>query len=320
MLPHNPKITVLMPAYNVAKYITKAINSVLAQTFTDFELMIINDGSTDDTEKIVRSFSDDRIRLINQTNQGVAAALNIGMLNARADLVARFDADDICLPERLMVQYNFLNDNPEYIIVGSDADYIDMNEEYVFTYSMPAHTNSEIQGLPVNKCPFIHSAVLFRKKFILQAGGYNIEACAFEDHILWAKSIRLGKTCNLQQVLLQVRLNPESISIDEKWRTKRFREIKSQSISRGSLTMQEGIELSGILKKQNNPKIKEGSYYSLLGKKYLWNNHQPQKARINLRKAIRINPGRIDSYFILALSFFPKDFISWIYKKKLNSI
>ncbi|MBK9485544.1 MAG: glycosyltransferase [Chitinophagaceae bacterium] len=309
-----------MPAYNVAKYITKAINSVLAQTFTDFELLIINDGSTDDTEKIVRSFSDDRIRLINQTNQGVAAALNIGMLNARADLVARFDADDICLPERLIVQYNFLNDNPEYIIVGSDADYIDMNEEYVFTYSMPAHANNEIQGLPVNKCPFIHSAVLFRKKFILQAGGYNIEACAFEDHILWAKSIRLGKTCNLQQVLLQVRLNPESISIDEKWRTKRFREIKSQSISRGSLTMQEGIELSGILKKQNNPKIKEGSYYSLLGKKYLWNNHQPQKARINLRKAIRINPGRIDSYFILALSFFPKDFISWIYKKKLNSI
>ena len=320
MLPHNPKITVLMPAYNVAKYITKAINSVLAQTFTDFELLIINDGSTDDTEKIVRSFSDDRIRLINQTNQGVAAALNIGMLNARADLVARFDADDICLPERLMVQYNFLNDNPDYIIVGSDADYIDMNEEYVFTYSMPAHTNNEIQELPVNKCPFIHSAVLFRKEFILQAGGYNIEACAFEDHILWAKSIRLGKTCNLQQVLLQVRLNPESISIDEKWRTKRFREIKSQSISRGSLTMQEGIELSGILKKQNNPKIKEGSYYSLLGKKYLWNNHQPQKARINLRKAIRINPGRIDSYFILALSFFPKDFISWIYKKKLNNI
>lgn len=71
MLPHNPKITVLMPAYNVAKYITKAINSVLAQTFTDFELLIINDGSTDDTEKIVRSFSDDRIRLINQTNQGL---------------------------------------------------------------------------------------------------------------------------------------------------------------------------------------------------------------------------------------------------------
>ena len=320
MLPHNPQITVLMPAYNVAKYIGIAINSVLAQTFTDFELLIINDGSTDDTEKIVRSFSDDRIRLINQTNQGVAAALNIGMLNARADLVARFDADDICLPERLMVQYNFLNDNPDYIIVGSDADYIDMNEEYVFTYSMPAHANNEIQELHVNKCPFIHSAVLFRKEFILQAGGYNIEACAFEDHILWAKSIRLGKTCNLQQVLLQVRLNPESSSIDEKWRTKRFREIKSQSISRGSLTMQEGIELSGILKKQNNPKIKEGSYYSLLGKKYLWNNHQPQKARINLRKAIRINPGRIDSYFILALSFFPKDFISWIYKKKLNSI
>jgi hypothetical protein len=119
---------------------------------------------------------------------------------------------------------------------------------------------------------------------------------------------------------MQVRLNPESISIDEKWRTKRFREIKSLSIRRGNLTEQEGVELSGILKKQNNSKIKEGSYYSLLAKKYLWNNHQPQKARVNLRKAIRINPGRVDSYFIMALSFFPKNFISWIYKMKLNSI
>jgi hypothetical protein len=195
-----------------------------------------------------------------------------------------------------------------------------MHGDYVFTYSMPAHANKEIQELDLSRCPFIHSAVLFRKEFILQAGGYDTGACAFEDHLLWTKSIKLGKTCNIPQVLLQVRLNPESISIDEKWRTKRFREIKSQSIYRGNLTEQEGMELSGILKKQNNSRIKEGSYYSLLGKKYLWNNHQPQKARVNLRKAIRINPGRIDSYFIMALSFFPKDFISWIYKKKLNSI
>jgi hypothetical protein len=138
--------------------------------------------------------------------------------------------------------------------------------------------------------------------------------------MLWAKCIRLGKTSNIPLALLQVRLNPESISIDEKWRTKRFREIKSGSINRGNLTKQEGIELLDILKKQNNPKIKEGSYYSLLGKKYLWNNHQPQKARVNLRKAIRINPARIDSYFIMVLSFFPRNFISWIYKRKLNGI
>ena len=312
------KITVLMPAFNAEKYIGKAICSVLTQTFVDFELLIINDGSTDNTEKIIRSFADERIRLINQSNQGIAAALNMGLMNANAGLIARFDADDICMPDRLMVQYNFLSAHPDHIIVGSDADYIDMNENYVFTCSMPAHTNEEIQKLTVSKCPFIHSTVLFRKAPIMQAGGYDTHAYSFEDHLLWSKVIKLGKACNLLKTLLQVRLNPESISIDEKWRTRRFREIKSGSIRRGNITEQEGKDLLGILKAQNNPKIKEGSYYSLLGKKYLWNNHQPKKARVNLKKAIHIRPGRLDNYAIMALSFFPKGFINWVYKQKFQ--
>src|ERR1700749_3368895 len=97
----DPKITVLLPAYNAEKYIAKAICSVLAQTFTDFELLIINDGSTDDTEKIIRSFDDSRIVVINQENKGVSAGLNVGLAHARAPYVARFDADDICMPNRL---------------------------------------------------------------------------------------------------------------------------------------------------------------------------------------------------------------------------
>ncbi|MFM6924156.1 MAG: glycosyltransferase, partial [Ferruginibacter sp.] len=253
-----------MPAYNVERYIGRAIESVLAQTFTDFELLIINDGSTDNTEMVIRSFEDDRIRLINQPNCGIAGALNMGLRNANATLIARFDADDICMSGRLLAQYEFMMKNPAYIIVGSDAEYIDMNGDYVFTYSMPAHTNEEILGLERGKCPFIHSAVLYRKDLILQAGGYDENACAFEDQMLWAKCVGLGKTCNLPKALVQVRLNPESISIDEKWRTKRFREIKYQSISRGTVTREEGAELLNILKKQNSPKIKEGSYYSLL--------------------------------------------------------
>lgn len=319
MLPADPKITVLMPAYNVAKYIGTAIDSVLSQSFADFELLIINDGSTDDTERVIRSYADSRIRLINQTNHGVAAALNLGLLNANAELVARFDADDICKPGRLQVQYDFMSANPQYIIVGSDADYVDMNGDYVFTCSMPAHTHEDIQELAIQKCPFIHSAVMFRKSVILQAGGYDEEACAFEDHMLWVKCTRLGLTCNIPLPLLQVRLNPESISIDEKWRTRRFREIKMQSISSGQLSTHAGMELREILKKQDNRKVKEGAYYSLLAKKYLWNNHQPQKARMNLRKAMRINPGRMDIYLIMLLSFFPGRLVSRIYQLKLSN-
>lgn len=313
-------ITVLMPAYNAEKYINEAIASVLNQTFTDFELLIINDGSTDTTKQIIESFEDPRIRLVNQTNQGIAAALNIGLLNAKADLIARFDADDICMPERLMVQYHFLLDHPEYIIVGSDAEFIDMNGNYVYARSLPAHTNNEIQELGLDKCPLIHSAVLFRKAPIMRAGGYNIHAHGFEDLLLWAKVIKQGKVHNLSQKLLQVRLSPESISVDRKWHTKRFREIMIGSIHKGNITEQEGKEVLAILRKQNTPKIKEGSYYLLLGKKYLWDNPQPGKARINLKKAICIYPGRLDNYAIMVLSFFPKGVINWLYKRKHDKI
>lgn len=314
----DPKITVLMPAFNAARYIGKAVQSVLNQTFTDFELLIINDGSTDETEKIIRSFGDERIRLINQSNQGIAAALNMGLMNANAPLIARFDADDICMPERLYVQYGFLHTHPDHLIVGSDADYIDMDGNYVFSCRLPAHTNEEIQGLAFRVCPFIHSAVMYRKEPVMKIGGYDTHAYAFQDHLLWTKVIKTGNAFNLSQKLVQVRLNPESISIDEKWRTKRYREIKYRSIQRGAMTEEEGRELLSILKEQNNTRIKEGSYYSLLGKKYLWDNHQPEKARVNLKKAIRIHPGRLDSYAIMALSFFPKEFINWIYKRKLQ--
>ena len=313
----DPKISVLMPVYNAEKYIGIAIDSVLTQTFHEFELLIINDGSSDNTETVIRNYSDQRIRLINQNNQGITAALNLGLLNCRAGFVARFDADDICYPDRLKIQYEFLLAQPDHVIVGADADYIEMDDEFVFTCHLPAHSHPEIMALPPEICPFIHSAVMFKKEIIMQAGGYDGNAFAFQDHLLWRKVILLGKGCNLSQPLIQVRLNPESVSIDEKWRTKRFRELKSLVIHRGNITSDEGRELRGILRQQDRPKIKEGSYYSLLGKKYLWNNHQPGKARNNLIKAIRIYPGRLDIYAMVALSFFPKGFINWVYKRKL---
>ncbi len=313
-----PLITVLMPAYNAEKYIDEAIRSVLVQTFTDFELLIVNDGSTDNTKQMIESYDDPRIRLINQTNRGIASALNIGLLNAKADLIARFDADDICMPERLQVQYEFLKDNPDHIIVGSDADYMDMNGEYVFTCGLPAYSNEEIQDLAFHKCPFIHSAVLFRKAFVLQAGGYNENAYAFQDHLLWAMVIKQGKAGNLRQKLILVRLCPESTSIDEKWRTKRFRQIKHDSIERGYITEEEGKEILGILKKQNNNKIKKGSYYSLLAKKYLFNNYDRPKARENIFQLIQIYPMRIQGYLLYGLSLLPKYVMKMLYKTKRN--
>src|SRR5829696_8769351 len=110
-----PAITVLMPAFNAAAFIAEAIRSVLAQDFSDFELLIVDDGSTDDTAAIVQGFSDRRIRLVDQPHRGIAAALNRGLYEARSPLIARFDADDICFPTRLRLQHEFLKQNPDVV-------------------------------------------------------------------------------------------------------------------------------------------------------------------------------------------------------------
>src|ERR1700722_365222 len=126
-----PRVTVLMPAYNAGKYIGEAIRSVLDQSFRDFELLIVNDGSTDNTKTVVSSFADNRIRVLEQSYKGISVALNAGLLVAKGYYIARFDADDICFPQRLSKQVNFLDANPGYILVGSDAEYIQENGEHL---------------------------------------------------------------------------------------------------------------------------------------------------------------------------------------------
>jgi hypothetical protein len=307
-------ITVLMPAHNAAAFIGAAIESVLTQSFTDFELLIINDGSTDETEAVIRQFSDERIVLVHQPQAGIAAALNKGLALARAPLVARFDADDICLPNRLQLQYDFIQAHPDHAIVGCDVDYMDAHGGYVFTHPMPAHSDAGIRQLPLHLCPFIHSGVLFAKAAIVQAGGYNEHAHTFEDHFLWTKVLQHHKGCNLATVLLKVRLNPPSLTIDEKWRPARFLALKMAVLEKGHITGAEGEELLQLLAQQQGGRLKEGAYHALLAKKFLWNNYQPNKARFHLRMAIRVKPFSPTLRGLYLLSYLPPSSIQRLYR------
>jgi glycosyltransferase involved in cell wall biosynthesis len=313
---NKPLITVLMPAYNAEKYIGEAITSVLDQTFTDFELLIINDGSTDATVKIIEHFTDPRIRLINQNNQGIAAALNIGLLNAKAGIIARFDADDICMPERLMIQYNFLNTHPDYVLTGTDTMYIDKDGVFVFTLTYPAYADEEIRALPSEICAFSHVTVLYRKDAVIKAGMYDTNAHTFEDHLLWHKIMKQGKVCNIPEALVKVRFNPESLTIDDRWRGRRFKKIKYEAIRKAAVTSEEGDALKEIICRQNNSDIKNGAYYSLLAKKYLFNNYNRVKARSNIKNLIKIYPLKAQGYILFALSCFPEYFLKMVYKIK----
>lgn len=309
----DPKITVLLPAFNAEKYIGEAISSVLAQDMNAFELLIINDGSTDSTANIIKNFTDPRVHVITQQNQGIAAALNNGLSFAKGKYIARFDADDICLPGRLNKQAAFLDTNPAHVVVGCEAEYMDETGNHLFDFACVGYSNEEIKSRLKVECPFIHSGVMYRKAEVLKAGGYSPLAHNFEDYLLWVQLAKFGQFANLPEKLIKVRLNPESVTIDEKWRGSRFRKLKKQIITKESINKEEGDELLKIINSQDIMRYKLGAYYSVCGKKYLFNNHKPAKSRSHFKKAILVQPAKLESYILYMLSFLPGRFVDWVY-------
>jgi glycosyltransferase involved in cell wall biosynthesis len=309
-----PAITVLMPAYNAAPHIAEAINSILHQTFVDFELLIVNDGSTDGTEGIVRSYEDSRIVLINRANGGVAAALNTGLKVARGIYIARFDADDVCYPNRLTDQYNFMQAHPQYHIVGSGADYMDHSGNMIFTNIPFDLTKKRSHAALLRTCPFIHSSVIYRRKSILEFGGYNENAHTFEDHLLWLQVFKKYRGFNLPQSLMKVRLRPESVTMDERWHDPVFRKIKSEALSNGFIDAADGARIDRILRAQRKAKVNYEAYYGLLAKKFLWNNHDPDLAREYLGKLLKLTRYKFGAYGLLLLSVLPGPVISNLYQ------
>lgn len=305
-------LTVLMPVYNAGKYLSEAIESVLNQTFTEFEFLLINDGSTDNSLEIIKGYNDKRIRIITRENGGVSAALNTGLKHAVGTYIVRFDGDDICYPERIRLQYEFMVNNPDYVLAGSDADYINKEGEYIFTFENPGHTDEEIRVKAQESCPFIHSTVIYRKQDVIDLGGYEVKAHTFEDYFLWTKLLKKGKVINFNQPLIKVRFNPESVTVDSRDYTKTFRSLHKKALITGEISDEEGQLIRNSILKLSKSK-KEFSYNRMLAKKYLWNNYHPEKARAHLKQALKIKPLDITSYGLLILSFLPKKTINSIY-------
>jgi glycosyltransferase involved in cell wall biosynthesis len=202
-------ITVLLPAYNNSEYIETAIRSILNQTFTDFELLIIDDFSTDDTVDKIKKFSDSRIRLIlNEKNLGLGSTLNLGLELARYDLVARMDGDDISLPDRLSVQHDFMKANQDVgVLSGSYA----MISDGKIIYSVrAAETHAEIRQRLILHSEIMHPCVMYRKSIILKYGGYkNIPV---EDYELWLRIKDNVIFHNIREILLIKRFHKKAIS------------------------------------------------------------------------------------------------------------
>ena len=204
-----------MSVFNGACFLDEAIASVRAQTFADFEFLVLDDGSTDASRAIIEhhAATDPRIRPIFRENRGLIASLNQLLGEARAPLIARMDADDVCRPQRFERQIAFLAGHPDYAVVGSAAEDID---EHGAPYPAPDHppplTHEEVVAGIETRSPLCHPAVMARRETMLAAGGYHPAFRHCEDYDLWLRICGLARIGNLAEPLLRYRRYADQIS------------------------------------------------------------------------------------------------------------
>ncbi len=207
----NPTISVIMPAYNAQEYIKEAIESILNQTYSDFEFIIINDGSTDKTEDIILSFNDPRIKYIkNSHNLGIVKSLNRAIDLAKGDYIARMDADDISLPHRLERQHTYMNSNPNVDICGSYMIGFG-DRESIIKYPL---THQEIIVRFLFNNSMAHPTIFAKSRFYQEMKYEEIYKDA-EDYALWVKACQKFKFANIDEVLLKYRMHEKQISFSK---------------------------------------------------------------------------------------------------------
>lgn len=201
-----------MPVYNAEKFLAESIDSILRQTFTQFELIIINDGSTDSSQKIIDSYikRDDRIQAYTQKNQGVVRSANKAIELAKSDYIARIDADDIAMPDRLKQQFEMLDNNPDTVLVCSDFEIFTDSGEFRYREVVPPDSTAIKQLLYIRN-PIANGSTLIRKSALLEVGLFD-DVFA-EDFHMWMKLIDKGDFVSTGTMLYRWRMNPKGLTL-----------------------------------------------------------------------------------------------------------
>jgi glycosyltransferase involved in cell wall biosynthesis len=210
MKTNKPIISVIMPVYNGELYLKEAIESILNQTISDFEFIIINDGSTDNTEEIIMSYDDKRIIYRKQNNKGIGAALRYGCSLAEGIYIARMDADDISELNRFQIQYDYLKKHPKTIVISSAVRYIDEKGK-VLGRSYPLTCNQAIRKNLQKGNPICHPGAMLVNAAYKKINGYQ-DLQPLEDYFLWLKLSKLGKVTNTSKPYLKYRIHDNNSS------------------------------------------------------------------------------------------------------------
>jgi hypothetical protein len=211
-----PRISVIVPVLNGERFLVEALESVLDQTFTDFELIVVDDGSTDSTPDILREFAarDDRVIVLRRPNPGQSVARNVGIDAARAPVLAFLDADDVALPNRLERQHDFLASNPAIAVVGGGLQFIDEAGRVFDQVECPTG-DVDIRSALQQWNPMAHTTVMLRKEVFDRVGGYRPAFVGAEDYDLWLRAVEQFQFANLAGIVCQYRVHPKQTTVIE---------------------------------------------------------------------------------------------------------
>lgn len=296
-------LSVVMAVYNGEKYIEEAIDSVLNQSYTGFEFIIVNDGSSDRTLAIIQSYNDPRIKVISHENVGHAKSLNIGIKAAKGKYIARLDADDRCHQERFSTQMDFLCNHPDLVLLGTNAHVIDDDGNFLYTSKLLQ--TIEKAEIFEDQNPFISSSVVFKMETYLKCGGYNEEIIHhFEDKLLWAEMFQYGKLANLDKALVDYRLTPYSASNKTKKLYRKQKEISNLYLKGKSLQKNEldqFLSLTKLSKRQ-----KKSLYHNRIAGIYLTRHQNKRLAFQHLLQSIKVQPFNLGAIKLFLYSFLIK--------------
>ena len=308
-----PLVSVIMSVKNGLPYLPETINSVLQQSYPHWEMIIVDDGSTDNTWEVLQQYKDPRITAIKQENTGVATAKNRAVAQSQGKYLAILDGDDLWLPRKLEQQVDFLENNPGYVAVGGYSDMIDYDGTYLYTEKKPV-TDTAIRKQQEFRNPWTHSSVMMTRAAFDRVGGYYEPVKQYiVDYMIMYQLSTIGKVYQVPWEVVQYRIVPTALSA--KQNSKAFDAIAHRAIRKGSMS-QEDIERMRTIKtlEKDTPDFKKSMYHLYLGRSYMFHNYQRRLARHHLRKALLHHPGlKIARIYYWMSALLPQPLIRFIY-------
>lgn len=317
-----PRVSVILPTLNAADYVRKAIDSILQQTYRNFEILIVDDGSTDETHSIVQSYDDDRIRVfIRDEPDNLAGALNYGIEVANGEFVARQDADDISASDRLARQVAFLDSHPDVALVGTATQMIsELGDERGMRHVLERPTIEDL----LEKNQFVHGSVMFRKERVLEAtGGYDTLFETSEDYDLWLRLANEHPVRNLDAPLYTLRLRQDSVFADDLLPAKLFGRYASRRTAvGGDLDLDEQIRSEGIgVIYQHLSRADRSALHTEVAQELL--RYGRRKAAFKeAKRAWKLTPTSFEAVGFAGLSIVPTRVtkaVIWLYRMRINN-